>query len=85
MGWLLVSTAAAGGITTLAEVYAFVGLVSHTVALPGAAFAYALSDSSWVAAFATLTAMVVLFPHGRLPSKAWRPFGWVSTVMFGGA
>jgi signal transduction histidine kinase len=84
IGWILAAMAGVGGIVTLAEVYAYVGM-ARADARPGTELAAALSSASWVLAFGFLTALVVLFPNGRLPSREWRPLGWLSVVAFAGA
>ncbi len=77
--------AVAGGLTTLAEVYAFVTLVTRTVALPGGAIADATGTASWLLGFAGLTWIVFLFPDGHLPSPRWRPLALLTGIAFSGA
>ena len=72
--------------TTLAEDYAYVGLISRTSPLPAAVAADVLSKSSWVLMFASLTTLAFLFPDGRLlPGRRWKRIGVGATVAFSGA
>lgn len=85
IGWIMLAMAGAGGLTTLAEVYAFIALVAHALALPGGALADAAGTASWVIAFAGLTWIVFLFPDGHLPSPRWRPVALAMGAAFTGA
>jgi signal transduction histidine kinase len=85
IGWIMLAMAAAGGLTTLAEVYAFVTLVTGAYALPGGTVADAAGTASWLLAFAGLTWIVLLFPDGKVPSPRWQPLTWLTAITFAGA
>ena len=81
----MVSMVALDGLVTFAEAYAQVGLLRAGTPLPGASAALAVSEASWVIAFAGLTFLVLLFPDGRLLGPRWRVLVWVSAVAFAGS
>ena len=85
IGWIMLAMAAAGGLTTLAEVYAFVTLVTGAYSLPGGTVANAAGTASWLLAFAGLTWIVLLFPGGKVPSPRWQPLAWLTAITFAGA
>ena len=63
--------------------FAFLGYATHTLveapgSLPGGALAALVADLAWVPSLLAATALLfLLFPHGRLPSRRWRPFVWL--------
>lgn len=82
IGWIIFAMALAGGLTTFAEVYAFIMLVTRTVTLPGGAAADAAGTASWLVGFAGLTWIVLLFPDGHLLSPRWRPLALLTGIAF---
>lgn len=85
VGRILLGMSYVGVLTTFFEIYAFNGLVNPGRGLPLQTAADVASSASWVTAYAALTALAFFFPDGRLPSPAWRPFVYASTVAFVGA
>jgi len=82
MGWLLVYMGLVGGLLTLAEVYAFDALVRHAGPTWGASAADAVSESSWVVAYAALSVVALLFPTGRWHAPGWRWLAAACCVAF---
>ena len=44
--------------------------------------AVALMAVVWHPAFGLLAFLLLLFPHGRLPSPRWRPFAWFTVAVY---
>jgi len=78
IGWLFLAAGLGRSID-----YAFLGYATHTLvedpgSLPGGAAAGLLADVAWVPSLLGGTALLfLLFPHGRLPSRRWRPVVWL--------
>ncbi|HET9560281.1 MAG TPA: hypothetical protein VFS70_24335, partial [Actinomycetota bacterium] len=58
------------------------GLVRDPGSLPGPHWAAWAEAVVWHPAFALLAFLLLLFPHGRLPSRRWRPFAWFTVVVY---
>lgn len=85
VGWILVAMGLVGGMTALAEQWAYAGLVWRPGRFVGASAADVLSMASWLSAFAGLAYLVLYFPDGQLPSARWRHFPWMMGLAFTGA
>jgi signal transduction histidine kinase len=84
VGWILLVVAVTAAVTFGGSDYATYALVKHPGTLPGGVWGAWLSDWVWVAAIALpMTFLLLLFPHGRLPSRGWRPFAWLTGVFLG--
>src|SRR5260370_23632091 len=73
VGWSLLGLAAANALNAFVSGYAELGVLVHPGSLPAADAALVLQTSSWVLVYASLTALALVFPDGRLPSRRWRP------------
>ncbi len=85
VGWVLVAMTGAAGVTNLAEVLGYRGLVQHVGPPWLATLGVAGSLGGWILAFAGLGYLVLLFPDGRPASPRWRRFPAVMGVVLAGA
>lgn len=83
VGWLLLGVALSLSLNVLFERYAIYGLLAHPGSLRGAAVAAELGSSAWVILISSLLLLLLMFPHGRLPSRRWRVAVWTLLVIGG--
>jgi hypothetical protein len=80
IGWIFCLIGLSLGIATFAAQYAVYALVTEPGALPAGVFAAWLGTWIWMPGIILgTTFLLLLFPHGRLPSRRWRPVAWIST------
>ncbi|MCA1824699.1 MAG: hypothetical protein LC640_10675, partial [Frankia sp.] len=84
VGWLLSAWGAEVSFYVFAAQYAHFTLVSHPGALPGGNWLAWAASSLWHAAFICFVAMFLVFPHGRLLSRRWRPVLWLAIADYAG-
>jgi hypothetical protein len=58
------------------------GLVRDPGSLPGPNWVAWAEAVVWHPAFMLLAFLLLLFPHGRLPSPRWRPFAWFTVAVY---
>jgi signal transduction histidine kinase len=73
VGWFMLAEGAATAVMTTGSAYAIFGVKAHPGTLPAAAAAGTLAETVFVLVGATLSAIFLVFPSGRLPSPRWRP------------
>jgi hypothetical protein len=77
IGWLFAGWGAVMALDVFTQNYVRRGLVDHSGSLPGGGWlAWALT-TLWHPAFMLLVLVMLLFPHGRLPSPRWRGLAWL--------
>ena len=81
MGWLFCAIGLCMGLTHISAEYAFYALLAapHPLAA-GEAAAWTWSWF-WVLPVGLSVFLFLLFPDGRLPSRRWRWFAWLSSLM----
>jgi hypothetical protein len=79
IGWLLVGVGYGVGVSAFASEYGFYAVVTAPGALPAGIPVLWFADIvlAWLS-FASVALLLLLFPHGRLPSRAWRPVAWAA-------
>lgn len=73
VGWLLLTAGFVGLGWWLANEYAAWGLIVRPGSLPGVQAAALLSEFLWLIPFSCIIVMLLVFPAGRLLSRAWWP------------
>jgi hypothetical protein len=72
IGWIFLVSAVNLALGLVLPRYALYAVVTHRGSQPGGVVVAALSFSGWVILVASVWLLVLLFPHGRLPSPRWR-------------
>ncbi len=80
IGWIICALGLDSGIEHFASQYATYTLLAEPGSLPsGEALAW-ISSWFWVPGISLLVFLLLLFPDGRLPSRRWRWFAWLSAA-----
>jgi hypothetical protein len=83
VGWVLAWVAVTSGVTDVSAGYAAFAL--YGTGLPGGSLAAWLFGWSYALALGPAsTLLFLLFPTGRLPSRAWRQVAWLAIVATAG-
>jgi MFS family permease len=82
VGWLLLGWGMVMAFSALVGAYVEHGLVRDPGSLPGPGWAAWAEAVVWHPAFGLLVFLLLLFPHGRLPSRRWRPFAWFTVAVY---
>jgi hypothetical protein len=81
VGWICLGCGLGIALTGLAREYALYGLEVNPGALPAATTAGWLGQWDYLLFVAPLGIyLVLLLPHGHLPSARWRPIAWIGGV-----
>ena len=81
VGWLLCAIGLLWGAIYLSGEYATYALLAIPAAsLPASEAAAWIYSWLWVPGLGLIVFLGLLFPTGRLPSRRWRPFAWLSTL-----
>ena len=82
IGWLFCVVGLLFAITHFSAEYAIYALLAAPGSLlPAGEAAAWLSSWLWVPQLGSVVFVVLLFPDGRLPSKNWRWFAWLSMLL----
>ena len=81
IGWILIAAGFALRAETAASGYVDFALAQPRGRLPGIEWAGWFAQWVWVPGFGpALTFLLLLFPNGQLPSRRWRPVGWLAVA-----
>jgi hypothetical protein len=80
IGWIFCEVALLWCGGALATEYAIYALVEEPRSLPAGGLAAWLASWLMVPPALLLIFVLLLFPDGRLPSRRWRPIGWLAVV-----
>jgi MFS family permease len=82
VGWLLLGWGMVMAFGSFTGAYVNRALVRDPGSLPGPEWAAWAEAVVWHPAFVLLVFLLLLFPHGRLPSRRWRPFAWFTVAVY---
>jgi hypothetical protein len=82
VGWLLLGWGMVMAFGAFAGAYVDRGLVRDPGSVPGPDWVAWAEGVVWHPAFGLLAFLLLLFPHGRLPSRRWRPFALVAVAVY---
>jgi hypothetical protein len=82
VGWLLLGWGMVMASGCFTGAYVNRGLVRDPGSLPGPSWVGWADGVIWHPAFGLLAFLLLLFPHGRLPSPRWRPFAWFTVAVY---
>jgi hypothetical protein len=82
VGWLLLGWGMVMAFGSLTGAYVDRGLVRDPGTVPGPEWLAWAEAVVWHPAFGLLAFLLLLFPHGRLPSPRWRPFAWLTVAVY---
>jgi signal transduction histidine kinase len=81
IGWLFCGVGLSFGLAALSTEWATSAFVERPGMLPFGGFMSWLGTFTWSPGTLVLfTFLILLFPDGHLPSRRWRPVGWLSGV-----
>ena len=84
MGWICCAIGLIAAVDHFAGEYSLYALLAQPHPLPGGRTMLWLQGWFWMLFIGLIVFLLLLFPTGRLPSRRWRPFAWVSVAMISG-
>ncbi|MEO7804341.1 MAG: sensor histidine kinase [Actinomycetota bacterium] len=78
IGWLACAFGLPIAVLLFANEYARYALISSPGSLPGGRFMFWLSQWPFFVSGGIAVFLFLLFPDGTLPSRRWRPIGWIA-------
>src|SRR5919112_5383667 len=82
IGWLFCAVGLLFAVTHFSAQYAIYTLLAAPGSpLPGGEAAAWLTSWLWIPQLGSVVLVVLLFPDGRLPSRGWRWFAWLSVLL----
>src|SRR5215211_1421348 len=81
IGWIMIVAGFGLAATILTGNYVELSLAQPPGRLPATVWVIWVTQWVWVPGFGpALTFLLLLFPNGRLPSRRWRPVGWLAVA-----
>jgi hypothetical protein len=81
IGWLFCAIGLSFGVIHFSAEYATYTLLAQPGMLVGGEAAAWILSWAWVLAVGLIVFLALLFPDGRLPSRRWRWFAWLSVLL----
>jgi hypothetical protein len=81
IGWICCAIGFVAALDHFAGEYAVYALLARPEALWGGQAMLWLQSWFWMLFVGLFVFLLLLFPNGRLPSRRWRPFVWVSVAI----
>jgi len=81
IGWICCAIGFVAAVDHFAGDYAVYALQAQPEKLAGGTAMLWLQSWFWMLFIGLIVFLLLLFPTGRLPSRRWRPFAWVSVVI----
>jgi hypothetical protein len=81
VGWLFCAIGLSFGVIHFSAEYAIYALLTQPETLIGGEAAAWILSWGWVLAVGFIVFLALLFPDGRLPSRRWRWFAWLSLIL----
>jgi hypothetical protein len=82
IGWICCAIGFLAAVEHFSGEYAIYALLApHPEAFVGGKAMLWISLWAWILFFGLIELLLFLFPNGRLPSKRWRPFAWLSAAL----
>ena len=81
IGWLFCAIGLFFGVIHFSAEYAIYALLTQPETLIGGEAAAWILSWAWILAVGLIVFLVLLFPDGRLPSRRWRWFAWLSLLL----
>jgi hypothetical protein len=81
IGWLFCAIGFLWGVMHFSAEYAIYTLLAVPDSLPASDAAAWMMSWVWVPACGLIVLLCLLFPDGRLPSRRWRWFAWLSLLL----
>jgi hypothetical protein len=81
IGWICCAVGFTGAVEHLSGEYAVYALLAHPEALLGGKAMLWLQGWFWILMFGLIVFLLLFFPDGRLPSRRWRAFAWLSAAL----
>jgi hypothetical protein len=85
IGWICCAVGLIAAADHFAGEYAVYALLALPHPLPGGEAMLWLQGWLWMLFIGLIVFLLLLFPNGRLPSRRWRPFAWVSVAVISAA
>ena len=81
VGWMFCAVGILGALQAMSGEYATFVTLTRSDPLSMTAYAAWLENWAWIPpSFLVLAGLPLLFPHGRLPSRRWRPVIWLTVA-----
>src|SRR5829696_7769354 len=81
IGWLCCAIGFMGAVEHFSGEYAAYALLANPEMLLGGKPMLWVSLWAWIFMFGLIVYLLLLFPNGRLPSRRWRTFAWLSVAL----